>query len=87
MEKDALTEKCHKPEHGPIVTIVINNFDVEIHRGRRTAVEIKQAGNVPLADDLEQIIDGKLVPIPDDGAVTIKGCEKFVSHPKDGDAA
>ena len=87
MEKNTVIEKCQKPQHGPIVTIVINNNDVEVHRGRRTVAEIKQAGNVPLADDLEQIIDGKLDPLPDDGAVTIKGCEKFVSHPKDGDAA
>jgi hypothetical protein len=70
-------------EHGPIVSINVNNEDYRIHRGRQTVGEIKTAGHVPLADDLEQIIEGKLVPLPDDGAVTIKGGERFVSHPKD----
>jgi hypothetical protein len=58
-----------------------------IHRGRRTIVEIKNLGAVPLADDLEQVVDGRLVPLPDDGAVTIRGGEVFVSHPKDNGAS
>lgn len=70
-------------EHGPTVTISINNREYSIHRGRETVIEIKKTGNVPLADDLEQVIDGKLTPLPDDGAVTIKGGERFISHPKD----
>ena len=69
--------------HGPNVSVTINNVEKEIHRGRQTVAEIKNAGNVPLADDLEQVIDGKLTLLPDDGAVTIKGGEVFVSHPKD----
>ncbi len=71
-------------EQGPYVMITVNNIPVRIHRGHRTIAEIKAAANVPLADDLEQIIDGKLTPLPDDGAVTLKGEEKFISHPKDG---
>jgi hypothetical protein len=71
------------PQHGPLVTITINSKPYEIHRGHQKVSEIKTAGNVPLADDLEQVVEGKLVPLSDDGAVTIKGGEIFVSHPKD----
>lgn len=71
------------PQHGPTVTIKVNGIDRPIHRGRQTVEKIKNAGQVPLADDLEQVIDGKLTPLRDDGAVTIKGGEVFVSHPKD----
>jgi len=71
------------PQTGSIVSITINNTRKEIHRGRQTVAEIKAAGNVPLADDLEEVLENKLVPLPDDGAVTIKGGEVFVSHPKD----
>lgn len=72
-----------KNEPGPLVTITVNHIDHKIHRGRQTVADIKTVGNVPLADDLEQVVDGKLIPLPDGGAVTIKGGELFVSHPKD----
>jgi ethanolamine utilization protein EutQ (cupin superfamily) len=39
---------------------------------------------VPQADELEQVIDGKLTPLPDGGAVTIKGGEVFMSHVRSG---
>jgi hypothetical protein len=71
------------PQTGPIVTITINNVGYQIHRGHQTVAAIKTVGNVPLADDLEQVVDNKLVPLADDGGVTIKGDEMFVSHPKD----
>jgi len=68
---------------GPAVTITVNNMQYPIHRGHQTVSAIKTAGKVSLADDLEQVVDGKLVPLLDNGAVTIKGDEMFVSHPKD----
>jgi len=74
----------HDPQPGPIVTITVNNVPKSIHRGHQTVVAIKNVGGVPIADDLDQLIDGKLQALPDDGAVTIKGGEVFVSHVKDG---
>ncbi len=65
-----------------VVTITVNNTVVRIHRGRRSVAEIKAAGHVPLADDLEQIVNCQLIPLQDDGHVVIKGDEVFVSHPK-----
>lgn len=81
-----LKEKPEKPEEketGPMVTITVNNQPKQIHRGRQTVAEIKAAGGVPSTDELEQIVSGKLTPLPDDGAVTIKGGEVFISHPRD----
>jgi hypothetical protein len=63
--------------------ITVNGKKVSIHRGRQTVAQIKTAGHVPLADDLEQQIDKHLVPLADDASVTIRGDEVFVSHPKD----
>jgi len=81
----------HKPlpviDHGPFVTIEVDNVPVQIHRGHHTVAEIKTAGHVPLAYDLEQIVHGKLIPLPDDGSVTIKGGESFVGHPKDNQSS
>ncbi len=76
-----------EPAHGPEVTITINRSEYVIHRGSYTVTEIKALGNVPQADDLEQNVNGQLTPLPDDGRVTIKGGEKFVSHPKDSGAS
>jgi hypothetical protein len=71
-----------REEHGPVVTIVVNNKERRIHRGRQTVAAIKKVGEVPLADDLEQLINGTLEPLADDGSVTIHGGEQFISHPK-----
>ena len=70
------------PQPGPIATITVDNKPVEIHRGRRTVGEIKAAGGVPQAFELSEVVKGKLTPLPDDGAVTIKGGEVFVSNPR-----
>jgi hypothetical protein len=81
-------ESDHGGDHAKeTVTITVNNVPVPIHRGRQTVAEIKTAGHVALADDLEQLIDKRLVPLADDGSVTIKGEEVFVSHPKDSSSS
>lgn len=84
-EKEAKND--HEKEHGPIVKITVDGNEIHIHRGHRSVAEIKQAGNIPLAFDLEQVVDGKLTFLPDDGSLTIKGGEVFVSHPKDSSSS
>jgi hypothetical protein len=82
----ALKEKPEKPEEketGPLVTITVNNEPRQIHRGHQTVATIKTTGGVPVADELEQVVAGKLTPLPDGGAVTIRGGEVFISHPRD----
>lgn len=76
--------KSPRPEPGAFVQITINGISKKIHRGRQTVVEIKNLGGVPLADELEQLIDKKLVPLADDGSVVIKGKEVFMSHVRSG---
>ncbi len=70
--------------HHAIVTITVDNKPVQIHRGSQSVAEIKSLGHVPVAFDLDEVVDGKLVPLPDDGYVVIKGEEVFLSHPKSG---
>lgn len=67
-----------------MVEITIDNKKKMIHRGHQTVAEIKTVGDVPLADDLDQVIDGVLTPLADNSSITIKGGEVFISHPKDG---
>jgi hypothetical protein len=70
-------------QHGPDVPITVDGVVRQIHRGHETVAEIKRVGGVAAAKELEQVIDGKLNPLPDDGAVTIKGGEVFISHVRD----
>lgn len=73
--------------HEFVTIIVDTHADVSIHRGRHTVADIKAAGKVPLAYELDEVVAGKLVPLADDGAVTIKGGERFVSQPRVGSAS
>lgn len=70
--------------HHAIVTITVDNKPLQIHRGRQSVVEIKSLGGVPAPFDLDEVVAGKLVALPDDGHVVIKGEEVFLSHPKSG---
>lgn len=84
----------HKKDHGhgngpgnSFASITINDTERSIHRGRQTVVDIKKAGEVLLNHELEQIVDGKFIPLEDNGSVVIKGGEVFISHIKDGGSA
>lgn len=78
-----ISEETDAAHHG-IVTITVDNKLVQIHRGQQSVAEIKSLGSVPAAFDLDEVVAGKLVPLPDDGHVVIKGEEVFLSHPKSG---
>jgi hypothetical protein len=66
------------------VTITINDKQYEVHRGRQTVVDLKTLAEIPLAYELNHIVNSKLVPLPDEDGITIKGGEEFISNPKDG---
>jgi hypothetical protein len=70
-----------------LVKITINDESYPVTRGRHSVEELKKIGSVPLADELEQLIGGELVPRKDDGSVEISGCETFVSHARCGQSS
>lgn len=75
--------RCHRRHKHETVTITIDTISRHIHRGKHTVADIKTVGGVMLANDLEEVVNGVLTPLGDDAAVTIKGGEVFLSHPKD----
>lgn len=81
---DTQTLQNADPQTGPDVPIVIDNKTFTIHRGSKTVAELKQLAGIQPAYELEEIVNGKLVPLADDQRVTIKGGERFVSHPRAG---
>jgi hypothetical protein len=82
------TNERTKDEHGHgqdgRVHITIDGTCYEVRRGQHKVSDLKAIGNVPEAYVLVQDVQGRLVPLPDDGKVKIEGCEIFESHPRDG---
>lgn len=74
----------HHDECARSVTIVVDNNEVHLHAGRYELDVIKRLAKVPASDDLDQLVATKLVAVPDDKPVEIRGCEIFASHPKSG---
>lgn len=83
-EMSAEEESRAHPEHQHEVTITIDNKHYKVESGRTAVSELKQIGGIPPAYELEEIVDGKLVPLRDDEHVLIKGGERFVGHPRGG---
>jgi len=81
---DTETLKEDAPQTGAEVNITIDNKNFTVHRGSKTVAELKQLAGIPAAYELEEIVDGKLVPLNDNQRVVIKGSERFVSHPRAG---
>jgi hypothetical protein len=69
------------------VSIKINDKEYWVKRGKHTVVSLKQLGGVPSADELNEVIAGKLTPLDDNAIVEIKGCEEFFSCKRDGSSS
>ena len=66
------------------VRIIVNGQPHRMHPGPHTGSQVKSAGQVPAADELSQVLGGKLVFIADDAKIIIVGEETFVSNPPSG---
>lgn len=63
-----------------IVVVELNGDPRRIPAGHYTGRELKQALDVPIEHELDQVVDGKFDPVGNDEKVRIKGGEKFVAH-------
>ena len=82
-------EKHHGHEHDHEhhhhhhkVEVKINGKPYKLPEGPTSVKHLKELAGIPLADVLEQVVQGQLQILPDDGSVCIKEDEKFVSHPR-----
>jgi hypothetical protein len=66
------------------VKVPFNNKEVFLYKGNLAVETLKRLADIPLTDDLDQLIGSKIVALPDDGKVHITGYEIFLHHPKDG---
>jgi hypothetical protein len=70
-----------KPEQ--LLKIDINGKFYDIAPGRYSVVHLKRLASIPLADELERVVNQRLHPLADDAVVEVHQCEWFVSHPRD----
>jgi hypothetical protein len=70
--------------HGHEVPVTIDNRTVEIQAREWVVAELKTALGVDPSRELEQLVDGKLVPLDDNAKIHIRGHEVFVSHVRGG---
>jgi hypothetical protein len=70
--------QAHQPSHP--VTIYVNWLQVEVPKGPHTIFDLKQLGHIH-GDHVEQLIDGKLVPLHSDSVIHVHGGEVlFTGH-------
>jgi hypothetical protein len=65
---------------GHKVPVTIDNRTVEIQAREWAVSQLKIALGVDPSRDLEQVVDGKLVPLDDNAKIHIRGHEVFVGH-------
>jgi hypothetical protein len=73
-----------KEGHGHLVPVTIDNRTVEIQSREYSVGQLKTALGVDPSRELEQVVNGKLVPLDDNAKVHIRGGESFVSHVRGG---
>jgi len=73
-----------KKHHPHLVTVTVDTHPKQVRPGRYVVSVFKRAVGVDPTYELEQLIDGKLVPLADDAHIRIKGGESFVSHVRGG---
>jgi uncharacterized ubiquitin-like protein YukD len=69
------------------VTIHIDQTEYKTKAGKHSVAELKAMANIPLAYELEQLINGELIPLDDNAIIDINGCEIFFGHPRTGSSS
>lgn len=83
-ENDKKEHEPHPEPHPKQVEVTVDRKKHKVAAGTRTVSTFKTEVGVDAAKELEEIVDGKLVPLADDAKITIKGGEVFVSHVRRG---
>jgi hypothetical protein len=74
----------HEGRHCHTVDVYVDTRRFVLQPGPYEVATFKKVCGIPLADDLDQLVNRKLKPIADDATIDIEGCEIFISHVKDG---
>lgn len=70
--------------HPRLVTITVDNVAKEIAPGEYVVSVLKEKVGVPPNYELEQVKNGRMVPLDDNAKIHIHGGEVFISHVRRG---
>jgi len=84
MDQVQQVQSSGKEGHGHDVPVTIDNRKVEIQAREYSVAQLKTALGVDPSRELEQVVDGKLVPLDDNAKIHVRGGESFVSHVRGG---
>jgi hypothetical protein len=74
-----------KQEHPPKkVRVTVDGKSHEVRPGEYVVSEFKREVRVEASMELDQVIDGKFIPLDNNTTIDIKGHEVFVSHVPQG---
>jgi hypothetical protein len=75
----------HRGQHHPhLVFVTVDSEPKQVRPGRYLVTVFKKAVGVDPTYELEEVEEGKLVPLADDAHIRIRGCESFISHVRGG---
>jgi hypothetical protein len=76
--------ESQQPVHGHKVPVTVDSRTVEIEAREWMVSKLKTALGVDQSRELEQVVDGKLVPLDDNSRIHIRAHEVFISHVRGG---
>jgi hypothetical protein len=78
----------HEGKHHPhLVTVTVDGQPKQVRQGRYRVSLFKKAVGVDPTYELDELVNGKLVTLADDGHIKVKGGESFVSHVRGGSSS
>jgi hypothetical protein len=83
-ERQNEDRKQDRPQPGPNVTVTVDTHVRTVRRGSWSVAEFKKEVGVDASRALDEVFAGEFRPLADDGRITIKGGEIFVSHARQG---
>ncbi len=81
-----MNEQQAKPGNGHhLVEVIVDGVPRKIEAGSYIVAVFKQQVGVDASKELEQVVEGKLIPLTDDATIVLtKSGERFVSHVRRG---
>jgi hypothetical protein len=64
------------------VKLTINGKEYHLPEGKIPVAVLKKVAGIPAADEVAELKDGKVIPLPDDGFADAERCEVFTSYPR-----
>jgi hypothetical protein len=84
METSTMPEQTRPTQLHTNVEVIVDGTPTKVEAGTYIVSDFKQLVGVEASKELEEIVQGKLVPLADESSIAIKSGQRFVSHIRRG---